>query len=103
MCLIFRNRKAAKERATELLRQGKRTEALSYFRRCVNITHDMALQLIQECRKINVDCVVAPYEADAQMAFLNRRGIADYVVTEDSDLVLFGCKKVKKKCINVLF
>lgn len=54
----------------------------------------MALSLMQECRKINVDCIVAPYEADAQLAFLNLQDIAQYVITEDSDLVLFGCKKV---------
>lgn len=49
---------------------------------------------MQECRKLGVDCIVAPYEADAQLAFLNISGIADYVITEDSDLTLFGCKKV---------
>lgn len=49
---------------------------------------------MHECRKLDVDCIVAPYEADAQLAFLNISGIADYVITEDSDLTLFGCKKV---------
>ncbi len=28
--------------------------------------------LIQACRERNVDCIVAPYEADSQLAFLNR-------------------------------
>lgn len=41
-----------------------------------------------------VDCVVAPYEADAQLAFLNKAGIAQAIITEDSDLLAFGCKKV---------
>lgn len=41
-----------------------------------------------------MDCVVAPYEADAQLAFLNKLGIAQAVITEDSDLLAFGCKKV---------
>lgn len=40
-----------------------------------------------------VDCIVAPYEADAQLAFLNKSGIAQLVITEDSDLVLFGCEQ----------
>lgn len=53
----------------------------------------MALKVIQECRRRNVDCIVAPYEADAQMAYLNKIGIADYIITEDSDLVLFGTTK----------
>ena len=37
---------------------------------------------------------MAPYEADAQMAFLERTGIVDGLITEDSDLLVFGCKQV---------
>jgi exonuclease-1 len=55
----------------------------------------MALALIHECRRRNVDCIVAPYEADAQLAYLNLKNIAQIVITEDSDLVLFGCTKVR--------
>ncbi|XP_053688445.1 exonuclease 1 [Sabethes cyaneus] len=88
------SRNSSKKRAAELLRDGRIDEARSFLRRCVDITHGMALQLIQECRKRNVDCVVAPYEADAQLAFLNKKGIAQAVITEDSDLMLFGCSKV---------
>lgn len=67
----------------------------------------MALKLIQKCREINVDCIVAPYEADAQLAYLNKIKIADYIITEDSDLTLFGCKKILFKldmnsCTGVL-
>lgn len=76
------------------MRTGKHHEARNHLRRCVDITHEMALQLIQSCRAINVDCVVAPYEADAQLAYLNKIGLADYVITEDSDLTLFGCRKI---------
>jgi len=47
------------------------------------------------CRDKGVDCIVAPYEADAQLAYLNKCGIAQLVITEDSDLVLFGCDRVR--------
>lgn len=93
-CLSFSARRESRVRAAELLRQGRIDEARSHFRRCVDITHKMALQLIKECRRQNVDCIVAPYEADGQLAYLNRIGIADYVITEDSDLILFGCKRI---------
>jgi len=46
---------------------------------------------------MGIDVIVAPYEADAQLAYLNRAKIADYVITEDSDLVLFGCDHVSNK------
>lgn len=88
------SRKEAKEKAKELLREGKTLEARTYINRAVNITHQMAHQLIEECRKRNVDCIVAPYEADGQLAYLSRQQLIDYVITEDSDLTLFGCRKI---------
>lgn len=48
----------------------------------------------QACRSVGVECIVAPYEADAQLAYLSREGIVDLVITEDSDLLVFGCKQV---------
>jgi 5'-3' exonuclease len=40
------------------------------------------------------DCIVAPYEADAQLAFLSLNGLVDLVISEDSDLAPFGCQKI---------
>lgn len=37
---------------------------------------------------------MAPYEADAQLAYLEKNNIIDGVITEDSDLLVFGCKTV---------
>lgn len=37
--------------------------------------------------------MVAPYEADAQLCFLEREGYVDGIITEDSDLLVFGCKR----------
>ncbi len=52
----------------------------------------------QAARARGVDCVVAPYEADAQLAYLTKCGLAQAVITEDSDLLAFGCKKVSFNC-----
>lgn len=51
---------------------------------------------VQAARARGVDYVVAPYEADAQLAYLNKTGIVQAIITEDSDLLAFGCKKVMK-------
>ncbi|KAG5899459.1 hypothetical protein JTB14_015312 [Gonioctena quinquepunctata] len=88
------SRNKAKQRAAELLRLGKVEEAKSYLKQSVNITPEIASAVIKECHKINIDCIVAPYESDAQMAYFNIKGIAEFVITEDSDLMLFGCTKV---------
>lgn len=58
----------------------------------------------QVARARGVDCVVAPYEADAQLAYLTKSGLAQAVITEDSDLLAFGCKKVRSAdpgCISM--
>lgn len=51
---------------------------------------------------MGVDVLVAPYEADAQLTYLNKMNIAHIVITEDSDLILFGCKKVCFKLNDLL-
>jgi 5'-3' exonuclease len=42
---------------------------------------------------MSVQYIVAPYEADAQLAYMYLQGIAHVVITEDSDLLAFGVKK----------
>jgi exonuclease 1 len=49
------------------------------------------MQVLKEKR---VDYIVAPYEADAQMTFLSVNKVVDAVITEDSDLIPFGCSRV---------
>ncbi|KAL6101450.1 exo1 [Pungitius sinensis] len=87
-------REANLQKGRQLLRDGKLSEARDCFTRCINITPTMAHNLIKVARSRGVDCVVAPYEADAQLAYLTRSGLAQAVITEDSDLLAFGCKKV---------
>lgn len=48
----------------------------------------------QALKAENVDYIVAPYEADAQMAFMEREGLVDGIITEDSDMLVFGCRNV---------
>ena len=56
----------------------------------------MLFLFAQTARARGVDCLVAPYEADAQLAFLTKSGLAQAVITEDSDLLAFGCKTVSR-------
>jgi exonuclease-1 len=51
----------------------------------------------QALKERGVQFVVAPYEADAQMAYLAIRGDVWAVVTEDSDLLAYGCPRVSKR------
>jgi exonuclease-1 len=53
--------------------------------------------LIEELRIRGIKFIVAPYEADAQLAYLSRNGIVDVLITEDSDLLVFGAKRILYK------
>ncbi|KAI7824654.1 exonuclease [Gamsiella multidivaricata] len=87
-------REESKKAAMELLHSGKSKQAQDHFRKCVDVTPEMAYAVIQALEAAQVDFVVAPYEADAQMAYLEMKGLVHGIVTEDSDLLVFGCKRV---------
>ncbi|KAI9922901.1 hypothetical protein PsorP6_000167 [Peronosclerospora sorghi] len=70
------------------------SEARKSFVRAADVSPYMAHRVIQHLKARNVSYVVAPYEADAQLAYLVKKGLADGVITEDSDCLLFGCQVV---------
>ncbi|KAJ3868928.1 exodeoxyribonuclease 1 [Lentinula novae-zelandiae] len=84
-------------RGNLLASQGKHAQARDCYLKCVDVTPQMAFQFIKALRAESVQYIVAPYEADAQLAFLERQGIVSAILTEDSDLLVFGCKNVLLK------
>lgn len=60
---------------------------------------NVSLVTFQVLRSENIEYVVAPYEADAQLAYLcslePEKGGIVAVITEDSDLVAYGCQAVR--------
>ncbi|XP_065882500.1 uncharacterized protein [Dysidea avara] len=89
-----KRRKEYREKGKALLREGKRSDAYECFQKCIDVSPEMAHCFIKACHDMKVECIVAPYEADSQLAYLSMQGIVDLVITEDSDLLVFGCKKV---------
>ena len=63
----------------------------------VSISGDMITRTMSVLRRLNVDFVVAPYEADAQLAYMYKQGLVSGVVSEDSDLLAFGCHRLLSK------
>ena len=62
---------------------------------CFDITKELALTLMrQTILKYKINCILSPFEADAQLAYLSRNNIVDFVISEDSDLIVFGCSDV---------
>ena len=56
--------------------------------------------LIVTLRSSQVPFLVAPYEADGQLAFLSEQRLVDLIVTEDSDLVACGASPILYKIMD---
>ncbi|XP_047318686.1 exonuclease 1 isoform X2 [Impatiens glandulifera] len=89
-----RSRKENLERAIEHESNGNSSAAYECYQKAVDISPSVAYDLIQVLKKENVCYIVAPYEADAQMTFLAVSKQVDAVITEDSDLIAFGCPRI---------
>ncbi|KZM20046.1 Rad2 nuclease [Ascochyta rabiei] len=85
-------RKEGKRLGLELLKLGKTSQAQLELQKAVDVTPEMARAFIEELKASNVQYVVAPYEADSQMVYLERKGVIDGILSEDSDLLVFGAK-----------
>ncbi|EFO20398.1 XPG I-region family protein [Loa loa] len=84
-----------KQRGDLLLSEGRASEAYDCFKRSTSLTPRVIETAIQAFRRLNmVDVIVAPYESDAQLTFLTKTKMVQAVVTEDSDLIAFGCEKI---------
>ncbi|EJD36614.1 PIN domain-like protein [Auricularia subglabra TFB-10046 SS5] len=100
-------REANLSTANSLAAQGHHSQARDMYVKCVDVTPQMAYQLIKALRAANVPYIVAPYEADAQLAYLERQGLIDAILTEDSDLLVFGARQALFKldssgtCVSV--
>ncbi|KAL4289694.1 hypothetical protein GQ457_14G008870 [Hibiscus cannabinus] len=89
-----RARKENLARAIEHESCGNSTAAYECYQKAVDISPSIAHELIMVLKRENICYVVAPYEADAQMTFLAISKQVDAVITEDSDLIPFGCPRV---------
>ncbi|PWA98234.1 5'-3' exonuclease, C-terminal domain-containing protein [Artemisia annua] len=89
-----RSRKENLARAIEHESCGNSSAAYECYQKAVDISPAIAYELIQVLKQENISYVVAPYEADAQMTFLAISKHVDAVITEDSDLIPFGCPRI---------
>ncbi|CAD8102762.1 unnamed protein product [Paramecium sonneborni] len=81
----------------EFKQQGEKEKAYQKLVESIDVTPQMASKLLEALRIRNIECIVAPYEADAQLAYLSLTEYVDVIITEDSDLIAYGAKKVLYK------
>ncbi|XP_055357766.1 exonuclease 1-like [Paramacrobiotus metropolitanus] len=87
-------RELMKQKGEQYEMQGNHKEARQCFGQSYSITPSMVLEVIKACKSAGVDCLVSPFEADAQLTYLLNEGYVHFVITEDSDLIPFGCKRI---------
>lgn len=90
-------REEAQKKADQLIKSGNRKLAWKEFMKAAAVTCNMAKSVMIELDRLNVKYVVAPYEADPQMVYLEKIGEVDGILSEDSDLLIFGCNKLITK------
>ena len=92
------NKRAASKRlGLELYRMNKVSQAHSELQKAVDVTPEMARQFIEELKTNNIQYVVAPYEADAQLVFLEKGNVIQGILSEDSDMLVFGAQRLLTK------
>lgn len=67
-----------------------RQEAIACFQRGLGVTAEVEKHAIAAMRRLGIMVVVAPYEADAQLAYLCQIGMCEAVLTEDSDIIVYS-------------
>ncbi|KAJ2851296.1 Rad2 nuclease [Coemansia brasiliensis] len=92
-----KNRLERRAQALKFWEQSKKKAAFEMFQKSLEATPQMAKMVIEELKKEGFRYLVAPYEADAQLAFLESTGIIYAAISEDSDLVVFGCQRLVLK------
>ena len=96
--ITHKNRKEEKDKtlklAEELKKEGNFEESQKNYRRVLKIKSIMINTLIEILKRLGIQVLVAPYEADAQIAYLYKIGLIDMAISEDSDLLAYGTKKI---------
>ncbi|KAJ2979004.1 hypothetical protein NUW58_g7316 [Xylaria curta] len=92
-----KRREEGRKLGLEFLKAGKPSQAHQELQKAVDVTPEMARHLIEALKKADVSYVVAPYEADAQLVYLERQGLISGIISEDSDMLVFGAKRLITK------
>lgn len=78
-------------KAQQLSQAGMTLEANQYYVKGIEIRPETVHTWIKNLQSCNIEYFVAPYEADAELAYLARSGCVSAVLTEDSDLIPYQC------------
>ena len=90
-------RKEYERESENMLRMNNIYGAINKKIESFDVTPEFAYYFMKILNNYNIEYYVAPYEADAQLAYLSYINYVDFIITEDSDLIAYGCKCVLYK------
>jgi len=90
-------RKEYEKEAENMLKMNNVYGAIYKKIEAFDVTPEFAYEFMKILKIYHVEYYVAPYEADAQLAYLSHINYIDFIITEDSDLLAYGCKCVLYK------
>lgn len=77
-----------------------RSEQSKQRRNADHVTDTMSEQVFELLDLCGIPYIVAPAEAEAQCAFLNEKGLVQAILTNDSDVFLFGAQTVYRNVFD---
>lgn len=85
--------KEEQERAAEIARTwGQKTQG--------SVQSEIVEDCLELLKLFGIPYIIAPFEAEAQCAYLNQNGVVDAVISDDSDTLLFGATVVYRKVFS---
>ena len=87
-------RKAMKEK---YLNAQSDKDRKKYYHLSENITNQEYSDIIDLIKLFGFRYIISPEEADSQCAYMIKHRLVDYVVSDDMDMLVFGCNKIIRK------
>ena len=94
-CIIDRKNKKDEYKKKYLIEKNKLMKK-KYYNLCSSITQKEYNDIIKLIKLFGFTYIFSKEEADSQCAYISKKGFVDYVISDDSDLLLFGCKNIIK-------
>lgn len=89
----YQKRKQIRDEAIKKINYARKNNSkedlTGYYQQCVLIGYKTMKNFIDYLQRKDIPFVVAPYEADPQLAYLVKIGLADIIISDDSDLLVY--------------
>ena len=102
-CSLMKKDVESNVEALKLMDEGDHPKAMEAMKKSVTVSHDMAVALMKKCREKNFNYLISPYESDSQLTYLQKIDIIDFIMSEDSDLLVFGDPEFTKVIFKTNF